>query len=254
MLSYQHAYHAGNAADVHKHLLLATLLSSLTRKPRPITMMETHAGRGRYDLSGAESQKTGEAAQGIHAVDCTQEHPYFAALAAERAKHGPEAYPGSPAVTEHLLRNGDRHVLMERHPAEHRALADALTGAEVHHRDGYEGVLALSPPKPLRGMVLIDPSYEVKTEYEAVVTFTHTLVRKWPQAVVMIWYPVLPAGRHIALTEGLKLPLWHSEVAFVPKPERGMTGSGAVVVNAPYGFDAAAKDAVGLARTILVAR
>lgn len=237
MLSYQHAYHAGGPADLHKHMVLAGLLDMLTRKPRGISYLETHAGRGIYDLSGAESAKTGEAAEGIDLVDPDPETPFGRALAQVREMYGARAYPGSPALAAALLRPQDRMALMELHPAEHEALRRALMGfAEIHRRDGYEGVLALSPPKPRRGLVLVDPSYEVKEEYATAAGFVRRLVAKWPEAVVLVWYPILPAGRHRALVSGLdRLPVLRDEVSFDLKGGRGMTGSGLLLVNAPHG-------------------
>ncbi len=252
MLSYQHAYHAGNPADLHKHLVLAELLALLTRKARGISYMETHAGRGRYDLSAPESLKTGEAAEGIEALTLP-ECPLATALQTTRARFGESAYPGSPLIAQTLLREQDRLHLMELHPAEFGALRRALRSetTAVHHRDGYEGVLSLSPPKPRKGLVLIDPSYEVKTEYEQVAEFTHKLMAKWPEATVMIWYPILPAGRHEALISGLKLEFMRHEVSFTLKDGEGMTGSGLVLVNAPYGADKCLKQAESIGRKIL---
>ncbi|MBL1435003.1 MAG: 23S rRNA (adenine(2030)-N(6))-methyltransferase RlmJ [Rhodobacteraceae bacterium] len=252
MLSYQHAYHAGNPADLHKHLVLAELLALLTRKSRGISYMETHAGRGRYDLSSPESLKTGEAAEGIEALtlpDC----PLATALKTTRARFGDSAYPGSPLIAQTLLREQDRLHLMELHPAEFGALRRALRtdNTAVHKHDGYEGILSLSPPKPRKGLVLIDPSYEVKTEYEQVAEFTHKLMAKWPEASIMIWYPILPAGRHEELVSGLKLKFLRHEVSFNLKDGEGMTGSGLLLVNAAYGAEACLKQAVKLAKPLL---
>lgn len=249
MLSYQHAYHAGNAADLHKHIALAELLARLTLKPRPISYAETHAGRGLYDLEAAEAVKTGEAAEGIGRLVPDPATPYGRTLAATRAAHGSGAYPGSPWVARALLRPQDRITLMELHPAEHVALRAAMgAGAAVHRRDGFEGLLALAPLKPRKGLVLVDPSYEVKTEYAAAADFARRLALKWPEAVTLIWYPLLPAGRHKELVEGLgPLPVLRDEVAFARRPERWMTGSGLALVNPPFGaqavFEAARRQA-----------
>ncbi len=252
MLSYQHSYHAGNPADLHKHLVLAGLLGLLTRKARGISYMETHAGRGLYDLDAAEALKTAEAAEGIKALtlpDC----PLADVLETTRARHGVSAYPGSPLIAQTLLRDQDRLHLMELHPAEFGALRRALRNetTAVHKRDGYEGVLSLSPPKPRKGLVLVDPSYEVKTEYEQVAAFTHKLMAKWPEATVMIWYPVLPAGRHEDLIAALKLNIIRHEVSFNLKDGEGMTGSGLALVNAPYGAAACLTNAVSLGQPVL---
>jgi len=252
MLSYQHSYHAGNPADLHKHLVLAELLTLLTRKARGISYLETHAGRGLYDLGTAEALKTGEALEGIQALtlpDC----PLETALNATRARYGSNAYPGSPLIAQTLLRPQDQLHLMELHPAEYRALRLNLRteNTAIHKRDGYEGVLALSPPKPRRGLVLVDPSYEVKTEYAQAAEFTRQLMAKWPEATVLLWYPLLPAARHVELIDNLKLPYYRHEVGFALKDGQGMTGSGLLLVNGPYGAEKAFKKAVELARPLL---
>jgi 23S rRNA (adenine2030-N6)-methyltransferase len=242
MLSYQHAYHAGGPADLHKHVALAELIARMTAKPRGISYVETHAGRGLYDLGAAEALKTGEAAQGIGRFAPDPASPFGRALAAVRAAQGPRAYPGSPLVARELLRSRDRMTLMELHPAEHPALVRAIgrPGVAIHRRDGFEGVLALAPFRPRRGLVLVDPSYEVKDEYAAAAAFVRALMAKWPEAAVMVWYPILPAGRHRELLAGLAaLRTAVAEVAFDPPPARGMTGSGLALVNAPHGAGAA---------------
>jgi 23S rRNA (adenine2030-N6)-methyltransferase len=256
MLSYQHAYHAGNAADLHKHGVLAELLARLTLKPRPISYVETHAGRGLYDLAGPEAQKTGEAAQGIGRLVPDPATPLGRALEATRAAHGPDAYPGSPLIARTLLRPDDRLHLMELHPAEHAGLTAALAGpgVAIHRRDGFEGALALAPPRPRRGLVLVDPSYEIKTEYAATAAFARRLIAKWPEAVVLIWYPLLPAGRHTGLLAGLApLPHLVDEATFAVRPERGMTGSGLALVNPPHGAAAVFAAARAQASPVLVA-
>lgn len=253
MLSYQHAYHAGNPADLHKHAILAGLLAALTRKPRGITYMESHAGRGLYDLSGPEAQKTGEAAQGI-AKATLPEGPYARALAQVRERYGTDAYPGSPLIAQALLRDQDRLHLMELHPAEFASLKANAKGpnVSVHRRDGYEGVLALSPPDPRRGMVLVDPSYEVKSEYDDAAAFVRKLIARWPQAVVMLWYPILPAGRHRDLVSALS-PLGPliDEAGFKARENHRMTGSGVALINAPYGADQIIRAGIEAAPNIL---
>ena len=235
MLSYQHAYHAGNAADLHKHAALAALLVRLTAKDRGITYLETHAGRALYDTLAPEAEKTGEAAAGIGAARVDANSPFGRALAAVRTAHGPGAYPGSPLVAASLLREQDRAILMERHPQEAAALKRAMRGrAAVHARDGYEGALGVTPPTPRRGLVLIDPSYETKDEYAQVAGFVPRLAKRWPEAAVLIWYPLLPARRHEAL---YALPGPRHEVAFAPTRPGGMAGAGLILVNPPYGAE-----------------
>jgi 23S rRNA (adenine2030-N6)-methyltransferase len=239
MLSYQHLYHAGNAADVHKHLVLAGLLGLLTVKDRPLTYMDSHAGRGLYDLGAPEALKTGEAALGIGRLS-GGDHPYFGVLDRIRARHGPRAYPGSPLIARAMLRPQDRLHLMELHPAEHAGLRAALAGpgVAIHRRDGFEGVLALSPPVPRRGLVLCDPSYEVKSDYAAAAAFGLALMAKWPEAVLMIWYPVLPENRHRNLLAGLAPLSPLVRECGVPHRGRGMLASGIALINAPHGAGA----------------
>lgn len=240
MLSYQHGYHAGNCADLHKHTVLAELLARLTRKSRGISYLETHAGRGIYDLAAPEAAKTGEAAEGIDRLDPDPATPYGAALSAVRLASGPSAYPGSPSIAQHLLRPQDTMTLMELHPGEHAALRHAMMGtsAAIHRRDGPSGALALAPLKPRKGLVLADPSYELTTEYIAMADFARALIGKWPEATLVIWYPLLPERRHAALLRGLEpLSPVVDEMAIVRPPSRGMIGSGLALINAP--FDAA---------------
>ncbi|MFT3973847.1 MAG: 23S rRNA (adenine(2030)-N(6))-methyltransferase RlmJ [Amaricoccus sp.] len=255
MLSYQHAYHAGGPADLHKHIVLAELLARLTATARAISYLETHAGRGIYDLGAAESLKTGEAAQGIARLDPDPATPFGRVMAEVRDEVGPTAYPGSPAVARVLLRPDDRITLLELHPGEHAGLRAALAGpgVAIHRRDGLEGGLALAPMTPRRGLVLVDPSYEVKSEYAAVAAFVRRLLAKWPEVAVLVWYPLLPAGRHAELLSGLH-PLVPKvdEVAFDPEPARGMTGSGLVLLNAPHGAEAAFAAARAQAAPVLV--
>lgn len=249
MLSYQHIYHAGNPADVHKHALLAAMLDYLTRKPKPLSYLETHSGRGLYDLGAEEALKTGEAAAGVDAYlpKLPADHPYLRALREVRAAQGPAAYPGSPLLASTLLRKGDRLHLAELHPQEYAALSEAMTHkAKCHNEDGFDMAHKVAPPEPRRGMLLIDPSYEVKSDYELVPTQIIKLHRKWNVGVIALWYPILEGGAHVPMLgklETAKLPgVLRHEVRFPPVREgHRMVGSGLFVVNAPYGLDDAAK-------------
>ena len=244
MLSYQHAYHAGNLADLHKHALLAAALDYLTRKDKPLTYLETHAGRGLYDLDAPEALKTGEALSGIRRADAEgwlgAEHPLMRALTAIRALRGPLTYPGSPLIAGHFLRFGDRAHLAELHPAEHDALRRVAGFATIHHQDGFAMAQAVCPPEPRRGMLLIDPSYEVKADYAAIPRQIGLIARKWNVGVIALWYPILTDHRHMAMTAQLTSDFPDallSEVAFAPaRPGHSMVGSGMIVVNPPWGL------------------
>ncbi|MDU8910227.1 23S rRNA (adenine(2030)-N(6))-methyltransferase RlmJ [Aestuariicoccus sp. MJ-SS9] len=245
MLSYQHAYHAGNLADVHKHALLAWMLDYLTQKPKPLTYIETHAGRGLYDLGGAEAVKTGEAAAGIARLRgaFAPDHPYARALSAIAIAHGAQAYPGSPLIAATLLRDIDSLHLAELHPAEHAALSAVPwpRKVQIHRQDGFEMAQALCPPTPRRGLMLIDPSYEVKDDYARLPKTLQQIHRKWNVGILCLWYPILTSGAHqdmlARLTAAFPGALRH-EVGFPPVREgHRMTGSGLFVVNPPYGLD-----------------
>jgi 23S rRNA (adenine2030-N6)-methyltransferase len=247
MLSYQHAYHAGNLADVHKHALLACALDYLTAKDKPLTYLETHAGRGLYALDAPEALKTGEAAQGIGVAEARgwfpADHPYARALAQVRRRHGASAYPGSPLLAAQFLRPDDRATVAELHPAEFAALAQALLPFPVHCRqaDGTALALALTPPEPRRGLMLIDPSWEVKADYAAIPKLIADVHRKWNVGVIMLWYPILADARHRPMAEALAgsgYPrILRHEVRFPPaRAGHGMIGSGLFFLNAPYGL------------------
>lgn len=246
MLSYQHAFHAGNLADLQKHALLAWMLGYLTAKPKPLSYLETHSGRGLYDLAGAEAGKTGEAAAGIGRALAEgwlpPDHPLLTTLRAIRAHYGPSAYPGSPMIARHLLRPDDNLHLAELHPAEFAALSEVIFDATLHPEDGFRMANALCPPMPRRGLLLIDPSFEVKADYEAIPRFVSRIARKWNVGIIALWYPLLRDGRHremmAALTSEFPEALRH-EVEFPPAREgHGMIGSGMFVINPPYGIDA----------------
>jgi 23S rRNA (adenine2030-N6)-methyltransferase len=244
MLSYQHAYHAGNLADVHKHALLAWALDYLTVKDKPLTYMETHAGRGLYDLSSAEADKTGEAAVGITKAETwlPADHPYRRRLAEVRALHGAMAYPGSPLIAAASLRDGDVMHLCELHPQEFRALEANLTpwGAHIRQVDGLEAALSLTPPTPRRGLMLIDPSWEVKADYDTIPKTIAKVAKRWNVGIIALWYPILLDIPHVPMLDALTRDFpeaLRSEVRFPPMREgHRMAGSGMFIVNPPYGM------------------
>ncbi|MEM6941152.1 MAG: 23S rRNA (adenine(2030)-N(6))-methyltransferase RlmJ [Pseudomonadota bacterium] len=254
MLSYQHHFHAGNLADVHKHALLAWMLSYLTQKDKPLIYIETHAGRGIYDLSAPAARKTGEAARGIgrlHAAFAPT-HPYAQVLDKLRGAQGDQAYPGSPLIAAHLLRPGDAIHLAELHPGEHAALKTALSPyrAKLYAQDGFELAHGLVPPTPRRGIMLIDPSYEVKSDYQDIPRHLAKINRAWNVGVLVLWYPVLSNGAQRPLRRGLAAAHpsgFGHEVHFAPaRPGHGMQGSGLFVINPPFGLHTAAAEITGI--------
>lgn len=240
MLSYQHAFHAGNLADVHKHALLAFMLAAMAAKDKPLSYLETHAGRGLYDLGSPEAARTGEAAQGIERALAwfPEGDPYRRSVEEARNLHGPRAYPGSPLVAALTLRPQDSLRLAELHPQEHAALDALGLSARVERRDGPEAALAWTPPTPRRGLMLVDPSWEVKADYDRIPTLLAQVRRKWNVGVLALWYPILADGRHAGMLAALAAAdpgaLRH-EVRFPPaRPGHGMVGSGMWVCGPPW--------------------
>lgn len=242
MLSYQHIYHAGNLADVHKHALLATILRYLTAKDKPLTYFETHAGRALYDLNADEALKTGEATTGIARLKGNfANHPYGEVLSQVVDIHNDNTYPGSPMIAAHLLRDTDKIHLCELHPQEHAALDYAMSpySATCHQRDGFATAHSLLPPTPRRGMMLIDPSYEIKSDYDDIPTHIRKYARSWNVGIIALWYPILTDFAHSNMLKTLMNnhpdALRH-EVRFSPAREgHRMVGSGMFIINPPYG-------------------
>jgi len=245
MLSYQHIYHAGNLADVQKHAALAWVLTYLTRKDKPISYIETHSGRALYDLASEAAQKTGEANKGIEDTKIQSglglDHPYLRVLQMVRHAFGPRHYPGSPWIARELLRSTDHIHLAELHPQEASALRSAIgNGAKVYQQDGYQLAQSLCPPTPRRGLLLIDPSFEIKTDYTTIPPIIAKIHKKWNVGIIMLWYPILASGAHDPMLaslvknhpDGLR-----AEVHFPPVREgHRMVGSGLFIVNPPFGL------------------
>lgn len=252
MLSYQHGYHAGNMADVHKHAILASALDLMCARDKPMSYIETHAGRGLYQLDAPEALKTGEAAAGIDRAEgaFAPDHPYRRMLETTRALHGPRAYPGSPLIATLMLRPEDRLHLAELHPAEYAALERLMQtyGIRPRHEDGLAMARAVCPPTPRRGMLVIDPSYEIKTDFDRLPPLVQMVHRKWNVGVLVVWFPLLADGTGQALGRALMaLGLPKSELSlshFGPaRPGHRMVGSGMFVANAPWGLAEAMREA-----------
>jgi len=248
MLSYQHAYHAGNAADVHKHLVLVMLLRHLKQKDKPFSFIDTHAGRGLYDLESAEARKTREAENGVLRLSLADDAPepvreYLRIVFASNRQRPIRFYPGSAAIARAMLRDDDRAMLLELHPQEAAALRRFVASDprfSLHVRDCYEALPALLPPPIRRGLVLIDPSYEMKTEYVDVVRLLGRALHRWASGIYLLWYPLLPAAQDRVLRrqiERLAPPkMLISEYTFAARGD-GLQGSGLVIVNSPWQFD-----------------
>lgn len=250
MLSYLHEFHAGNFADVHKHAALMLVLSMMQSKPSAIAAFDTHAGSASYDLASDRARKTGEADTGIRNVWRQRQQlaspdwqPLLATLAEwNRASETLRHYPGSPAWFTTLLREGDSLTAFELHTGESSRLQQWAQGRPVSvlAEDGLKGMLRRLPPSTPRLLVLMDPSYELKEDYQRVADTLTSAWRKCRHGVFLVWYPCLTSGLHTRLLDAVSgcgvRKVWRSEVHLDKPPQRGMTGSGMLVVNPPWGF------------------
>ena len=252
MLSYQHIYHAGNMADVQKHLWLITVLQYLVKKDKPLQWIDTHAGRGLYDLQAPEAQKIKEYESGIgkfySALKKEKELPpalefYKNLIQDMNAKNELRHYPGSAYIAAKLLRLDDHLFCFDMHKGEFPHLEKSLkrfSHAHTRFEDGYKALIARVPPKQRRGGALIDPSYEVKDEYKTCARTVIAAHKKWPQGIYMIWYPILKENHHVDLLEPLKALNLPDEDFVIDEwyfkdTEKGMIGTGMVIINPPYG-------------------
>jgi 23S rRNA (adenine2030-N6)-methyltransferase len=249
MLSYRHGFHAGNHADVLKHLVLLGLLEKLRGKDKPFTCIDSHAGAGLYDLFNAHAQTNREHESGIVPLCSSQPVDPLLRHYVERVRAcNPDSrlrfYPGSPLLIQGELRAQDRLHVLELHPAEQISLQESLgqdRRVSLHLRDAFEGLLALTPPEPRRGMALIDPSYEDKKDYQRVHATLVKLQRRWPVGILALWYPLLARERDhshwlcAALARENLPDVLQLELSVGPQAEEfGMHGSGMLVINTPW--------------------
>ena len=253
-MNYRHGFHAGNHADVLKHVTVLAVCDALTTKPAPIFALDTHAGRGLYSLDGEQAQRTLEAEGGVsqltHGLDPAIDR-YLDAIAACRTTHGENAYPGSPWLLSHALGDEDRIAVCELNPEEAEALKLNMARDRrvvVHPRDGYAAMKALLPPKDgatrlNRGLVLIDPPYEAQlAEFDTALHALNDAATRWPQGVYALWYPIKQAralarfyrrAASVPAKSALRVEL---QVRPDDSPLR-MNGSGLVIWNAPWQLD-----------------
>lgn len=249
MLSYRHAFHAGNHADVLKHFVLVQILSYFNQKDKPYWYIDTHAGAGCYALDEAFARKNAEFEEGVARLlgrkDVPTELKDYLRVVRDLNPGGKlRIYPGSPVCADALLRPDDRMRLFELHPADNALLcqyfAQAGSRVLILEEDGFNGINAFLPPPTRRAVVLIDPPYEVKTDYRTVITMLKESLRRFPTGTFIVWYPRLNRMAPRELPEKLKrLPInsWLNVSLDVSAPAEdgfGMYGSGLFVINPPW--------------------
>jgi 23S rRNA (adenine2030-N6)-methyltransferase len=245
VLSYRHSFHAGNHADVLKHIILIEILQHLIKKDSAFDYIDTHAGAGLYDLKGEQAAKLQEYVRGVGKLQAEawpELGDYFAVL----AKHNPSGqlnfYPGSPVIAMGFLRPQDRCWLYELHPTDYEILRKNCGNkkrAQVKREDGFRGLSGLLPPHSRRGLVLIDPPYEVKTDYAQVITALQKAYKKFANGIYALWYPVVDRS----YIDKMEAELLASGITKIQRFElgvtadregHGMTASGMIIINPPW--------------------
>jgi 23S rRNA (adenine2030-N6)-methyltransferase len=257
-MNYRHIYHAGNFADVLKHCVLIALSQSLQKKNSPIFYLDTHAGVGKYDLTTAIAKKTREYENGIariyHLRNCPSAVSVYKSIV---RSVNPQTktlhfYPGSPLITRALMRAQDEMVLTELHKDDVQTLKDNFyqdKQVAVHHTDGYQGLKAFLPPKEGRGLILIDPPFEVENEFAQITDGLQAALKRFPAGVYLVWFPIKNQGevsnfyaelKNIKCKNILAIELTVSERAV----NSGLTSCGLVIVNVPWQFEIELKPVV----------
>lgn len=278
MLSYQHAFHAGNHADILKHYVLTFVINSLNKKDKPYTFFDTHSGSGLYDLYDNRILKTGEAEKGIQKLltDCTtfpdEFMPYINLIKEYTSKN---LYPGSPEIERRLLREQDSLILSELHPQEIENLRSNMNKAvvggktlsklQIHNRNGWEMIKALTPPATKRGAVLIDPSYEETQDYLDAAKYITEINKKWSNGIILLWYPLL-AHRESEIKVMIEsiidnarkvnpnVEYCNLQLCVYPKEEKDLPrlyGSGMLVINSPWMLKETGEKIIDFTRSVI---
>ncbi len=254
MLSYRHAFHAGNHADVLKHLVLSLAVRALLLKDKPFVFIDTHAGAGRYPLNSDMARKNREFESGIQPLWHLSKVPdavqgYLDAVRVTNPGRELHGYPGSPRIVRPLLRPQDRMLLSELHPNESKLLAREFEGdrqVRVEAMDGYQALKAWLPPRERRGLVHIDPPYELKDERRRVLDALGSAWKRWPTGIYAVWYPIqdqATADQFCRRAQRLGLPrTLRVELCVLADEPLRLNGSGMILVNPPWQLDTALQD------------
>lgn len=247
MLSYRHSFHAGNFADLLKHVTLIYLLEYLNKKAKPYVYLDTHSGAGLYDLTHRHATTTDEFKEGVgRLLAASPNNAWLGQLAAlirqDNAQQKINHYPGSPRLASRLVRPTDRLLLNELHPADHQQLERLFSQhqrCQIHQQDAFTLLKASLPPQERRGLILIDPSYENKQDYQQLLKALTAATKKFATGIYALWYPVINRQDTERWINQLAevLPANSLRIEHCPFPDTsglGMTGSGMLVVNPPY--------------------
>ena len=245
-MNYRHSFHAGNSADVVKHCLLIALVRALQQKPGALTLIDTHAGCGLYDLQDEDARRTGEAAQGVVRAFADPNpllDDYRAAVTEVNTGTETRLYPGSPRILAQLLRPQDILILNEKHAQDVVALRGAMRGtpAAVHQRDAYELWRAMVPTRTPRGVVVVDPPYEQADERARITAALAAANRKWAHGVTLIWYPLKDRAAHVRWkhqlrTLGIPKLLTIEHWLYDSYQPDIYNGAGLFIANPPFAF------------------
>lgn len=266
MLSYRHSFHAGNHADVVKHIVEMLIIENLTQKEKGFYYLDTHSGVGRYRLFSQESEKTAEFEEGIarlwHRDDLPEEVQRYVDLIKKLNYGGKELryYAGSPLIAAQMLRPQDRGLLVELHPTDFPLLRNnfkEFKNISVKRDDGFQQVKATLPPKERRGLVLMDPPYEMKEDYDLVVNAIVEGYKRFATGIYAVWYPVVLRQQSKRIVKGLEASgirkILQIELAVRPdSDQRGMTASGMIVINPPWQLEAQMKKILPYLTNVLV--
>lgn len=257
MLSYRHAFHAGNHGDVLKHTILAKILAYLIQKDSPFMYLDTHAGAGQYDLNRYMALKTNDKATGIARIWRESSlpfllQPYFNVLHKYNSNEKLSLYPGSPLIAQYFMRSQDHGVCYELHPADYTTLSNLLVHDHkfnVIQKDGFKALMSQLPPKERRALILIDPSYEQISEYDSVLLAIEKAMKRFPTGIYVIWYPLLSNQYAKPLLRGLN-------ALSIPKTlhieftvsnvnlSMGLIGSGLWIINPPWILEAELRESL----------
>ena len=267
-MNYRHAFHAGGFVDVMKHITLTRLVEYLKLKPAAFRVIDTHAGIGRYSLTGEEARRSPEWMDGIGrllkarlpADVAALVQPYLDVVAGENRNGTLARYPGSPLMARRLFRPQDRLSALELHPADYRKLRDLFEGdiqVRVTELDGWLALNAYVPPKERRGLVLVDPPFEEPGEWERLVEGLSKAHRKWSSGLYMLWYPLKEPREVNAFVADLKATgiakMLRAELLVGPAVAGRLYGSGLILVNPPFTLEAELKLILPALNTALAA-